>query len=620
MPVWKRQEVQALSWRLIPGGGQGFVPGRIRLSLIQPGAGSNFSHPVAVCPLLKSLHISGYALIDNIDVEFGSGLNIITGETGAGKSILLGALKLILGGRASTDMIRTGVSKAVVEGVFVVDENASVLRLLAEYPNEHFSDLILRRELSDSGSRAFVNDYPVPVSVLKEISSELIDLHGQHDQQSLLRRETHLELLDTFGRHQPLLDSYSRHLAAVRRLDEDVSELRSREAVLRQTEELHGFQLNEIDAVDPRAGEEESLDEELGVLENAEKLRDTAATAYEELYGAEESIHDRLSTIERLVADASRLDGRLRNLAGELRSAGISIDEVAKELASYGDDVASDDARLAEIRERLGQFESLKRKYGGSIEAVLEYRKRIAGSLEETVGLDDAIRSLEQKRSHALDELSLAANKLSAARRKSASEVERKIVDELESLGLQGSRFSVSFDGDVNEDGWVQIEADGKRQTVRAFADGIDRVEFLISANQGEELRSLRKVASGGEVSRIMLALKQILAQRESLPILVFDEIDVGISGAIAQRVAERMAFLARRHQLITITHLPQIAAAGDRHYVVEKEKKGQRTRTGIRLLDPEERAAQVASLISGLEVTEAGLASARELLRSNLN
>lgn len=579
--------------------------------------------------MLTSLNISGYALIDTLEVEFGPGLNIITGETGAGKSILIGALKMILGSRASSDVIRTGARKAVIEGHFVVEETSAVRELLADYANDDLSQLILRREISPGGSRAFVNDYPVPVSVLKGIASEIIDLHGQHDQQSLLRRETHLMLLDLYGRHQKQVDEYSECLAAVSDLTRQIETLQIRQKELGERAELHGFQLNEIDEVEPAVEEEDTLDRERRVLENAERLRATASTAYDLLYGSAKSIYDKLAETIRSLEDASRLDPKLGQLSGELDSASISIDEVAKELLNYVEDVQSDNNRLATVMQRLGQFEALKRKYGGSIASVLSYRNDIAMRLTETADLDGTIEQLEANLIQTRIRLSKIASALSAARQATARDVEKKIVAEMNTLGMVQSKFSIQFDLETDPEGWIELDRAGVISRYRAWADGVDRVEFLLSTNPGEPVRSLRKVASGGEISRIMLAMKQILAQRDSLPILVFDEIDVGISGAIAQRVGERMSALAQRHQLITITHLPQIAACADYHHLVEKQLVGisgdmasadTRTRTNIRTLSLEERAAQVAALISGAEVTDAGLTSARELLEANRN
>lgn len=576
--------------------------------------------------MLTTLHISGYALIDSLDVEFGPGLNIITGETGAGKSILIGALKMILGGRASTDIIRTGAKKAIIEGCFTVEKNSAVQAMLTEYSNDDLNHLILRREISPGGSRAFVNDYPVPVSVLKEIASEIIDLHGQHDQQSLLRRETHLVLLDVFGRHHERVDEYVAQLESVRKLALRIDSLKERKRELAEREELRGFQLNEIDAIAPQADEEEVLNRERKVLENAEKLQDTASVAYEELYGSSESIYDRLAEVQRSLTDAARLDDKFSAFSKELASASISIDEMAKELSHYAESVASDEDRLGEVRDRLGQFELLKRKYGGTIESVLTYREEISRQVSESFSLDGELRDLSAQLASARKALSSVAMQLSAERKATAAQVESLIVAELETLGMAKSQFRVQFERELADDGLVDLPdssgtgATGSGSRCRAFADGIDRVEFLLSTNPGEPVRSLRRVASGGEVSRIMLALKQILAQREGLPILVFDEIDVGISGAIAQRAGERMSALAARHQLLTITHLPQIAACADLHFVVEKRDSGDRTRTGIRRLTPEEQAVHVAALISGSEVTPAGLESARELLKAHTN
>ena len=565
--------------------------------------------------MLRSLYIRDYALIEELEVEFDNGLNIITGETGAGKSILLGALKLILGERASMEAIRTGAKKAIVEGIFDNTGSPRIQALLEENSLDPADQIILRREITGSQSRAFVNDSPATLHVIREVASNLIDLHGQHEHQMLLRTETHLDMLDNFGGLEGLVSRYKKQYDVVAGLIKERNALQAKEQELRQQKELFGFQIEEIDKVAPEADEEDALESERKILEHAERLHEVSAKLYSILYEEEDAVSDQLVLVRNDLQDLAHVDATLESSAKEAESAHIIVSELAKFLQDYNARIEFNPDRLEAIRERLGELEHLKRRYGGSLNAVLEYRQDIGQKFELANDFEGALAQLKEQISAEQTKLSDLAVRLSKKRHEVAGRIEKSIVKELAQLGISNSRFEVRFEMQDDEDGWIILEA-GQRCTAQVH--GMDVVEFYISTNPGEDLRPLARVASGGEISRIMLALKTILAKSERLPILVFDEIDAGISGPIARKVGESMRDLAQYHQIVAITHLPQIAALGHVHFRVAKQVADGRTRSQIDRLSADEQMAQVASLISGSEVTEAALESARELMGVN--
>ncbi|MBO6577156.1 MAG: DNA repair protein RecN [Rhodothermales bacterium] len=562
--------------------------------------------------MLRSLSIRDYALIERLEVEFQPGLNVVTGETGAGKSIVVGALKMILGERASTEVVRTGARKAIVEGVFEGVDEPRVRPLLEEAGLDWLPELILRREITGSQSRAFINDSPATVHVLKQVATHLVDLHGQHDHQSLLRVETHVGMLDGYGGLAALVQAYSEALETVRALVRKRDDLAAREAELARQRELWEFQIEEIDRTSPVDGEEERLEAERRVLENAERLHESTNSLFEVLYESESAVYDRLTVARNEMRDLARIDPEFAPSLSELESAQIAISEIASFLQDYNARIEFNPERLEAIRERIGELDRLKRRYGGSLEAVLAYRAEIGEQVDLARDFSGALTRLADEIAAASRTLGEAAERLSTKRREIAARVEEAVVSELHGLGMPRSRFEVAFEQDVSHDG-LAVMPDGRRLV--AHPDGTDRVEFFISTNPGEPPRALARIASGGEISRIMLAMKSILAKSDRLPMLVFDEIDVGVSGSVAQSVGARMRDLARYHQIITITHLPQVAAQGEAHFRVAKDVVGDRTRTGMRLLSEDERVAEVAALMSGAQVTDAAIESARELI-----
>ncbi|MEW6701805.1 MAG: DNA repair protein RecN [Bacteroidota bacterium] len=565
--------------------------------------------------MLKTLLIKDYALIENIEVEFGQGLNIITGETGAGKSILIDAMGLLLGERASTEIVRKGSEKSVVEGVFDVRGNKGVRELLSVNELENNEELIVRREISLKGTnRCFLNDTPVTLNLIKEIGNLLVDLHGQHEHQSLLRTETHIEMLDEFANLENSLNNYQKNYLQLLQLQKELKEFSDKENFLKEKRELYEFQIKEIDSVTPQPDEEEKLAEELKILENSEKLLTLSGEVYEKIYESEQSIQDRLGEVKNKIAELSRIDKSFNEKLNDCESALALLNEISSFLRSYKDRIEIEPERLEEIRERLGALNLLKKKYGGSLKAVIEHRTEIGREFDLVENFSQKISELKKRTAAKRTECGEAAHKLSGERKSIAKKVKKDVEEALRYLGISEPVFHVKIENEsASSETENFIVVDGRNYKFNER--GFDSVEFFVSTNAGEDPKPLVKVASGGEVSRIMLALKSILAKSDRLPILIFDEIDTGVSGRIAQKVGQVLKSLASFHQIIAITHLPQIAGLSDNHFAVEKKKSGERVVSSIRKLIGEERVKEVAKLMSGEKITEATINGAKELM-----
>jgi DNA repair protein RecN (Recombination protein N) len=566
--------------------------------------------------MLKSLLIKNYALIEEIAVDFSLGLTIITGETGAGKSILIDALGLLLGERASSEMIRTGAEKAVVEGVFDAAGNASVENILLQNENEITDELIVRREVTSKGqSRCFVNDSPVNVSVLKAIGDAMVDLHGQHEHQSLLRPETHIDFLDDFGGHRPIIDDYRTSYKKLVEITARKKELHNQESQLKAKKELFEFQIKEIDAVDPRPGEEEELEAELKILENSEKLTELTTGVYSLLYDSENSILDSLVKVRKMLEQLAAIDAHFGNAVGEAKSAEVVVDELSKLVQKYNTTIEFNPDRLEEIRERLGALSLLKKKYGGSIDTLIAHRKKIGEEFAFAENFEGEIARMEQEIAAVRADAGRKADTITQRRKEASKKLEKAILSAIADLGIAKAKFVASIERKSVDAQSASVSVSVNGKLFEASSTGIDRVEFFMSTNVGEEVKPLVKVASGGEVSRIMLALKSALAESDRTPLLIFDEIDTGVSGRIGQSVGLSLKNLSKHHQVIAITHLPQIAGLADTHFAVEKSEINKKTVTRLRQLDHNDRVNEVAKLLSGSEVTEAGLKTARELM-----
>lgn len=568
--------------------------------------------------MLKFLSIKNYALIDELTIEFTNGLVIITGETGAGKSIIIDALGLVIGERASTEVVRTGSDKAIVEGTFEISGNRKLHSFLKENEIEFSDELNIRREVSSKGNtRCLVNDSAINLGLLKKIGELLVDLHGQHEHQSLLRGETHIDMLDEFGGLEKSVDEFRAVYKRMRDASAQLGELREREAQLKEKLELYKFQIQEIDATAPQPGEEEHIEAELKILENAEKLVSATAALYELLYEGETSVHDLLSKANKQLNELAQIDKEFDEPAKECKSAETIVNELAKFVQRYGGNVEFNPQRLEELRQRISKLIALKKKYGGALEATLAHRERIGKEAELGENFEANIHKLAVQVDAQRKVCGQLAEQLSSKRQEIARMMDKEILGELANLGIQNAKFATQIRQHLLPS---HSSADGefvhiRKQEVRANPNGCDEVEFFISTNLGEDVKPLAKTASGGEVSRIMLALKSILAKSDRLPVLIFDEIDTGVSGRVAQAVGLSLKNLSKFHQIVAITHLPQIAGLADAHFVVEKFEDGKRATTSIRKLTTEERVKEVAKLMSGAEVTEAGLVGAKELM-----
>ncbi len=563
--------------------------------------------------MLKSLHVENFALIDKIDIQFQPGLNIITGETGAGKSILIDALGATIGEKIESDSLRKGTTRAVAEGIFQIANNRELKQFLQQADVEDTSDeIILRKEISDSlRNRAFVNDSPVPNSVLMGIGNLLVDLHGQHEHQSLLRVNYHLQYLDEFGGYDQLLADTDQHYHHFMKLNEELQAILARARSLTEKRDLFRFQIQEIQSVDPHPGEEDELLTEEKILLNSEKLYQFTNGLFNDLYSNSDSVYDRIADALKKLAELAEIDPKFHQLQADCQQAQVAIEELAKFLQDYSHNIEFNPERLESVRQRLGQFSLLKRKYQRTVNEIIAYKKILEQELQDIDDLDTVIAAKQQAIDDERQTLSQLCLLLSQQRSAAAKKLEQLVLQHLGELGMKNARFMIKLEQVPDENGAVQLG----EQRFRVTAQGIDQVEFYIAANPGEDLKPLVRVASGGEISRIMLALKSSLAQVDRIPVLIFDEIDHGISGRIAQAVGYSLKRLARTHQIICITHLPQIASMGDHHFVVEKIQDKDSTRTQIRQLTADERPVEIAKLLGGESVTETHIQAARELI-----
>ena len=564
--------------------------------------------------MLTSLFAKNYLLIDELKVGFQPGLNIITGETGAGKSILIGALGALLGERLARNDIRAGADKLVIEGEFLT----ATIPAAAAYLHEHEIDeqggsVLLRRELHASGrSRCFINALPVPLNVLEELGDLLVDLHGQHEHQLLLKVANQGPYLDAFAGLESELEALK---TAYQQLVLAARELRTAEhqaAEWARSRDYKQFQLQEIRAVEPVTGEEEQLRSDEQILRDAELLFERTGQIFARLYESEGSAVEMLTATANDLGQLAAIDSHFTALQNDCQSASILVEELAKSVQHYNQAISFDPERLEKIRQRLSTLTALKRKHGGSLEDVIALGEKLERELAMVDNLDTTLARLGKVREEARSRLGRLNAEISAKRQAAAQEFGKKVAAALALLGMPRAQFAVIRQTTPSdEEPYVPFEG----QNVHIGPRGSDHLEFMLSANPGEEIKPLAAVASGGEISRVMLALKTLLAEADRIPVLIFDEIDIGISGRIAQAVGRSLKELAASHQVVCITHLPQIASMADCHLLVEKGGDDQRTRTTIRPLSAEEHITQVAALIGGDVVTEAHLQSASELI-----
>ncbi|MBX7150290.1 DNA repair protein RecN [bacterium] len=562
--------------------------------------------------MLTLLYIKNFALIEEAEITFENGLNIITGETGAGKSILIGALSLILGERASTDSIRTGSERAIIEGHFQITKNAKLKKFIREQDIEISDDsIVLRREISAKGqSRCFVNDNLITNSVLNSIGDLLVDLHGQHEHQYLLRQEVHIDILDEFARLEVSANEVADQYKKISDLNKKIQEISSQKESYKEKHEIYSHQLKEITDVAPEPNEDEQLLQEEKISGNSERLFELTKKIFDILYEAENAMIGNLASIENDFNELKSIDSKFSDVAEQFQTAKITIEETARWIGDYNHHISFDPERLEAIRERLSKIQRLKKKYG-SIEDVLLKKTELEEQINLSENFDAELQKLMQQLQKDVQLYIEKALDISQARKKAANKLEKLVVDEMKKLGMENAVFNVHIDTITDSQSIVKI----KGEPIKATSKGIDHVEFFLSTNLGENPKPLIKVASGGEISRIMLSLKTALAESDQIPTLIFDEIDVGISGRVAQSVGKALYALAQSHQTICITHLPQIASMSQCHFSVHKSTHGNKTQTRITKLNAEQKIHEVAKLLGGETVTEATLENARELV-----
>lgn len=551
--------------------------------------------------MLKHLQIANLAIVDRLELEFDRGMTVLTGETGAGKSILLDALGLALGERADSTLVRHGAERAEVTAEFATDGLKAVTRWLHEQELDADGECIIRRTLgSDGRSRAFINGQQAPVQTLKSLGDLLVDIHGQHAHQSLLHRDAQRDLLDHFGGHEALVEATAAAYRSWRTLADEFEEL-SREATEReQRRELLTFQVQELDALALGEGELPELEAEHHRLANGARLLAGGERAVQTLYeGDEGSVSAMISEVLGELRSLAEVDNELNEPTGILESALIQVQEAASGLRHYVSGLDMEPERLAEVEQRLADVHDLARKHrveGGELPQLLEKLQIELATLEQAgARLDGMETEIEQARQQFLK----AAGQLSEARREAAERLGNQVSEDIRRLGMGEGRFEIELE---------PLEE-------QAGAQGLERIEFRVSANPGQPLRPLSKVASGGELSRISLAIQVATAGRGGVPTLIYDEVDVGIGGGVAEMVGRRLRELGQTRQVLCVTHQPQVAALGNQHFRVNKETDGQSTTTRIEVLDAEGRVAEVARMLGGLEVTAQTESHAWELL-----
>ena len=555
--------------------------------------------------MLTELNIRNFAIIDELKVTFDGGLNVISGETGAGKSIIIGAVGLLLGDRANADMIRSFEDAAVVEALFDIRGQDRLRKRISEVGFGDGEELIVRRVVSRSGkNRVYINGALASLASLAAIGESLINICGQHEHQMILNPESHTDILDEFGGLMPLRsayrESYDRYLSLKAKLG-GLQELRRKKE---EREELLRFQIGEISQADARVGEDAALMEEKKVLANVQKLIDLAQAAYETLYGKGDSVLGEFRNAASAVKEIRKIDTSLKLSEEEMEELYYRIEEAAVTLRDYGSRLSFDPARMEALEERLELLARLKRKYGGTLDAVIAKQAEAETELSAIASVEEEIEQLDVALADEKARMIEAARLLSGKRHEVAATLRETIENEIRTLRMENARFEVVFQEPPGGD--------------RAFTEkGTDDLEFYLSANVGEELKPLRGIASGGELSRIMLALKKVLARTGSVGTIVFDEVDSGIGGATAEIVGQKLREVSRHHQVLCITHLPQIACCGDRHYRVVKRIAGERTNTTVGVLSDQERLEEIARMLGGVELTETAREHAREMLAS---
>ncbi|GGG18216.1 DNA repair protein RecN [Lysinibacillus alkalisoli] len=551
--------------------------------------------------MLRELSIRNFAIIEDLTVSFANGLTVLTGETGAGKSIIIDAVHLLAGGRGSQEFIRHGARKAELGGLFqITSQSHPVFTKLEEAGIEvEEGTIILRRDLTDAGkSICRINGKLVPLSVLRHIGAYLIDIHGQHENQELMDEKRHIELLDYFAGDmiQPLKQNYVTAYEKYRELRRELEAVSIDEQRIAQRIDLYQFQLNELESAALQQGEEEILHEERKKLMNFNKIYESANIAYEALSGEQHGL-DFIRHAMQALQDVANLDDQFKEAAEAVSSAFYALEDASYQTQSNLDTLEFDPMRLNEVEERLTTIQTMKRKYGATIEEILTYEARISEELHELLHHDETLHKKEQQVIEMKETLTELAQGLSLIRKQAAGQLSEAIMKELRLLHMEKAKFVVH----INE-------------AVQFDQNGLDEIAFYISTNVGEPPKSLPKIASGGELSRMMLALKTIFSSNNGVTSIIFDEVDTGVSGRVAQAIAEKIAAIAVNSQVLCISHLPQVAAMADHHYFIKKEVEQNRTYTSLTEIDEQARIEELSRMMSGAEITDLTLQHAKEL------
>ena len=555
--------------------------------------------------MLLELNVENYAVVEHTRIRFGQGLTILTGETGSGKSIVVDSLGLILGARASAEMIRTGQAKARISAIFSVPNTAGFQAFLDGAGIDHApdEDLIVEREIAVGGkSRAFVANRPVTTAFLRQLAPQLGDIHGQNEQQSLFTSSAQRSIVDRYAGVEPLLQKVEQAFKEWREAGEKLRRLTEDESEKLRLLDLWTFQRNEIDTVQPKPGEDAELEAERKILQNMTRLQESSNAAYEALYGAPDSATTQLKVASKRVEELLRIDESLAATAEVMKQAAVLLEDATYNLRDYTGKLEGDPNRLEDIENRLAALDKLKRKYGGSLGEILVFRDDVAQKADEVENANEHREALEKKQAESATEYDRQAQDLSDKRKAAAQRLSKQVETELKSLAMSGTRLEVS----ITRGGWT--------------SHGIDEIVFLVSPNRGEEPKPMDKIASGGELSRIALALKTALgdSERRSNPTtLVFDEVDAGVGGAAAAAVGRRLKTLSKNNQVICVTHLAQIAGFADHHYSVAKQERKGRVMTEVTELPHEERAREIGRMLSGDRITPEALRQAEQLMQA---
>lgn len=553
--------------------------------------------------MLAELAIKNIAIIESVTVSFQKGFTVLTGETGAGKSIIIDSIHLLVGGRGSSDFVRHGADKAEIEGLFLIEDDHPAIAKCSEFGIEiEEGMLLLKRDIYPSGkSVCRVNGKLVTITILREIGRTLVDIHGQHDNQEMLDEKSHLRLLDEFGGKEiyPALNEYQSIYREYVKIKKDLASLNENEQMMAQRLDLLKFQLNEITNAQLKIGEDEQLLTEKKKLTNFEKLFSSLNTTYEALQGEQKGL-DWVGLALSNLDEAQTIDEELKEIYSIVSNSYYQLEDIVHTLREKLDELEYDPNRLNEIENRLNIIHQMKRKYGDSIEAILEYCAKIDDEIEMITNRESHIETLNKKLVSIEKDLLVEANHLTSLRKNAAEKLTEAIHKQLKDLYMDKTVFEVKF-----------FEQDN----IEFQPDGIDKIEFYMSTNPGEPLKPLAKIASGGELSRIMLALKTIFSQHQGVTSIIFDEVDTGVSGRVAQAIGEKIYRISVNSQVLSITHLPQVAALCDHHFFIRKEIKEHRTITSIQQLSERERIEEIARMISGSHITTATEEHAKELL-----